>query len=304
MKNVFIIVVNWNGKADTLTCLSSLAEMDTAGCNVKIVVVDNASTDGSVEAIKKAFPKVTVLESPVNEGFTGGNNRGMRFAMDEGADFLWLLNNDTIVDTKVLAGFLRVFQDDSVGIAGSKIYFAPGHEFHHDRYGKKERGRVIWYAGGLVDWANMYASHRGVDEVDRGQFDIPKDTDFITGCSFMMRRDVVEKIGYLDDKFFLYLEDLDYSLRARKAGFRALYAPGSIVWHINAGSTGKPGHGLHQYYLTRNRLLIGMRYAPMRTKLALAREAIRFVFGSSAVLRRAVLDFILGRFGNRYTWKT
>ncbi len=303
MKNVFIIVVNWNGKADTLNCLSSLADMDNARNNVATVVVDNASTDDSVASIRKNFPSVTVLESPVNEGFTGGNNRGMRYAVSKGADFVWLLNNDTKVDKDALKGLLDAFDDSAVGLAGSKIYFAPGYEFHHDRYSKKDRGRVIWYAGGLVDWANMYASHRGVDEVDTGQFERQEDTDFITGCSLMIRKDVVSRIGYLDDRFFLYLEDLDYSLRAKKAGFRCVYAPSSIVWHINAGSTGKPGHGLHQYYLTRNRLLIGMRYAPLRTKIALLREAVRFVFSSSPVLRRAVFDFITGRFGNRYTWK-
>ena len=303
MKKICIIIVNWNRKKDTLTCLESLGKISRGKHTVEIVVVDNASSDGTAEAVVEKFPDVTVLASKTNDGFTGGNNRGMRYAMRHGADFIWLLNNDTMVHKNVLLGLLDALKHRAVGLAGSKIYFAPGYEFHHDRYRSGERGRVIWYAGGLVDWANMYASHRGVDEVDEGQYDTPSDTQFITGCSLMIKREVIQSIGYLDDRYFLYLEDLDYSLRARDAGFRLVYSPASVLWHINAGSTGKPGHGLHQYYLTRNRLLVGMRYAPLRTKTALVREAFRFIVSGPPVLRRAVLDFFLRKFGNRYTWK-
>jgi len=303
MKKVYIIIVNWNGKKDTLVCLDSLSKISAKGMNVKTLVVDNASTDDSVAAIRAAYPDIIILESSVNEGFTGGNNRGIRYARQHDADYVWLLNNDTKVDTQVLTKLVEVFSDKKIGIAGSKIYFAPGKEFHVDRYKKSDLGNVIWYAGGKIDWANMYASHRGVDEIDTGQYDRLGDTDFVTGCSLMIRREVIENIGFLDDRFFLYLEDLDYSLRAKKAGFRAVYVPGSRLWHVNSGSTGKPGHGLHQYYLTRNRLLVGMRYAPFRTKVALFREACRFLVNGPAVLRKAVLDFLLRRFGNRYTWK-
>lgn len=303
MKKICIIIVNWNRKNDTLACLTSLKKIARGQNTVEIVVVDNDSSDGSVEEVTKKFPEVTVLPSKTNDGFTGGNNRGMRYAYEQGADFVWLLNNDTMVHTNVLLGLLAAFKDNTVGLAGSKIYFAPGCEFHHDRYKASESGRVIWYAGGLVDWANMYASHRGVDEVDVGQYDQPIDTSFVTGCSMMIARGVIEAVGYLDDKFFLYLEDFDYSLRVKRAGFRVMYCPKSILWHINAGSTGKPGHGLHQYYLTRNRLLVGMRYGPFRTKVALIREAFRFIIIGPSVLRRAVLDFFFGKFGNRYTWK-
>ncbi|KKQ83490.1 MAG: Glycosyl transferase family 2, partial [Candidatus Woesebacteria bacterium GW2011_GWA1_38_8] len=238
-----------------------------------------------------------LLKTGKNLGFTGGNNVGIRYALDHEADFVWLLNNDTFVDRNVLA-FVSAFRDPTVGICGSKIYFAPGREFHYDRYEEKDRGKVLWYAGGLVDWDNMYASHRGVDEVDHGQYDKSVETPFITGCSMMIRREVIDRIGFLDDKYYLYLEDLDFCLRAKKAGFKLLYVPSSILWHVNAGSSARPGNPLHEYYLTRNRLLLGFRYASFRTKVALLREALGF---TSSVRRKAVMDWMFGRFGNRFS---
>lgn len=293
------VIVNWNGKQDTLACLSSLQKVDLNGNPFSVIVVDNGSTDGSVDAIKHEFPKVTLLTTGENLGFTGGNNVGIHQAMKDGADLIWLLNNDTIVDTNVLS-FVGAFDDDVVGAVGCKIYFAPGREFHHDRYTDNQRGKVFWYAGGIIDWKNMYASHRGVDEVDHGQYDKIEETPFITGCSFVVRREVIEKVGMLDDRYYLYLEDLDWNLRIQKAGWKTLYIPTSIVWHVNAGSSGRPGNPVHEYYFTRNRLLLGMRYASLRTKLALLRESIKFLCTASDIRKKAVRDWLFGRWGKQY----
>lgn len=298
-KKISIVIVNWNGKGDTVVALASLKKMDTRGHDVSVIVVDNGSTNDSASVIHKAHPWVTLIETGKNLGFTGGNNVGIKRAIESGADFVWLLNNDIIAHKNALT-ILDAFSDRAVGIAGSKIYFAPGREYHKERYSKSERGRVFWFAGGLVDWENMYASHRGVDEVDEGQYDMVEETPFITGCSMMIKREVIENIGYLDDKFYLYLEDFDYCLRARRAGYRLMYVPFSVIWHVNAGSSGGPGNPMHEYYLTRNRLLIGMRYAPIRTKLALFRESLRFLAFGSRVKKKAVLDAFFCRFGNRY----
>lgn len=297
-KRISIVMVNWNGKDDTVVALDSLKKMDKRGHDVSVIVVDNGSTNDSVSVIKKAHPWATLIETGKNLGFTGGNNIGMKRAMKDGADFVWLLNNDIIAHKNALK-ILDAFSDNDVGLAGSKIYFAPGKEYHKDRYTKSERGKVFWYAGGLVDWDNMYASHRGVDDVDNGQYDTTEETSFITGCSMIIKREVIEKIGYLDNKFYLYLEDLDYCLRTKKTGFSLMYVPTSVIWHVNAGSSGGAGNPLHEYYLTRNRLVIGMRYAPIRTKLALVREAIKFLIGSP-IKRKAVLDAAFGKFGNQY----
>ncbi len=298
-QKIFAVIVNWNGKTDTLACLDSLHKIEKKHIDFHICVVDNGSTDDSVQVISRKYPDVKLIQTGKNLGYSGGNNLGITYALNHKADFIWLLNNDTIVDKQVLS-FLSAFDDPAVGACGSKIYFAPGHEFHRDRYRESDRGRVIWYAGGVIDWDNMYASHRGVDEVDHGQYDQNQETAFITGCSFIVRAEIAQRVGNLDNRFYLYLEDLDWSLRIQKAGYTTMYIPTSVIWHLNAGSSGKPGNALHEYYFTRNRLLLGFKYAPVRTKFALAKEAVRFLFGQSSVRRKAVLDACIGRFGKQY----
>ena len=303
MKNVSVVIVNWNGIEDTLECLASLGKLkthpDLIGTTLKIIVVDNGSTDGSASLIRQKFSNIDLIETGENLGFTGGNNLGIRRALEEGAHLIWLLNNDTLVEEEALS-IVSVFNDPKVGVAGSKIYFAKGHEYHKDRYAGDELGKVIWYAGGLIDWDNMYASHKGVDEVDHGQFDRGEETPFVTGCSMMVKREVFERIGLFDERFYLYLEDVDFCLRAARKGFRIVYVPISTLWHKNAGSSGGPGNPLHEYYLTRNRLLLGMRYAPLRTKIALWREGFGFMAGGSPIRRKAVIDAVLCRYGKRY----
>ena len=299
MKHVSIVIVNWNGKDDTIACLSSIRLMKKTGVLLDTIVVDNGSTNDSVSSIIKIHPWVRIITLTENLGFTGGNNVGIADALQHEADYVWLLNNDTIVDSNALT-LLGAFDDPSVGVAGSKIYFQAGHEYHKNRYTKKEQGKVFWYAGGYVDWPNMYASHKGVDEVDQGQYEGVSDTPFVTGCSCMISRKAIETVGMLDEKYYLYLEDLDFCLRAIREKFRLVYYPSSVVWHANAGSSGGSGSMLHAYYMTRNRLRIGMRYATFRTKLALIREAIGVLIFDSVIKKRAVLDAMLGRWGKQY----
>lgn len=303
-RKVAVILVNWNLEKYTSACIASLLKLSTKNIRLSIIVVDNGSTDNSVSEIEKKFPEVIMLQSVENLGFTGGNNHGIRYGLKMGFEFIWLLNNDTVVDTNALVPLVAACESANVGIAGSKIYFSPGREYHRDRYLKSERGKVIWYAGGQIDWNNMYASHRGVDDVDHGQFNRTQETPFVTGCSMMIRREVFDRIGLLDDRYFLYLEDLDFSLRAKHAGFTLLYVPDSVLWHENAGSTDKPGNTLHEYYQTRNRLLAGFAYAPARTRFALMRESFRFALAGPAIKRSAVWDAYTNKFGNRYTWKS
>jgi hypothetical protein len=301
---VAIIILNWNGKDDTLECLSSLEKVDNGAFEVSIVVVDNGSTDGSVATIKNRYQSVIVIENTDNIGFTGGNNTGIEWALQNGNDFIWILNNDTTVDKHALTTLIDSFQNGRNGMSGSKIYFSPGHEFHYHRYGEKERGKVIWYAGGIIDWDNIYGSHRGVDEVDHGQYDRPEETQFVTGCSMMLSRQMVETVGMFDQRYFAYLEDMDLAMRAARAGFSVMYIPTSLVWHKNAGSTARPGNAFHQYYITRNRLLFGFTYASSRTKFALVREAFRLAVTGSAAEKHAIIDAALGRFGKQFEWKT
>jgi hypothetical protein len=192
---------------------------------------------------------------------------------------------------------LAAEKHQKAGILSPKIYYAPGYEYHADRYLAENKGKVIWFAGGEVDWVNVLGHHLGVDDVDRGQFDQEKEIFFATGCAFFVKKEVLEKVGLLDPQFFLYLEDLDFSLRVIKAGFKILFIPQAIVYHKNAASSGGSGSKLQNYYLTRNRLLFASKHAYWRIKLFLLLEAGKTIFSQDKTRRTAVIDFFTGRFG-------
>ena len=300
---VGIILVNWNGKELLNFCIESLKGLIHTNFNITIYVVDNNSNDGSNVMVEEMYPDVVLLKQLENTGFAEGNNIGIRKALYDGMDFLWLLNNDTTVDSMSLQKLFDAYEKYGKGIYGSKIYFSKGYEFHKDKYSSHELGNVIWYAGGIIDWKNMYASHRGVDEVDSHQYDSDSKTDFITGCSLFTSKSVFNVLGMFDSRYYLYLEDVDFCIRAVNMKIPLWYIPSSRVMHKNSGSTAKPGHSLHEYYFTRNRLLIGMKYAKVRTKFALLREALRFLIAGSPVRKMAVRDYFMARFGKRYEWK-
>jgi GT2 family glycosyltransferase len=222
---VAVIVLNWNGKALTLDCVRSLLEVRTP--HVEIVVVDNASIDGSAEALRDAFgDRVTLIVNDKNLGFAEGNNVGIRYALDRGADFVMLLNNDTVVDAGLIDGMLRPFNSaPEVGVTGPKIYY----------YTPRDQ---IWFAGGEVFLWRGVSRHVGIREQDRGQYDEPRDVDYITGCALMARREVFAATGLLDPSYVAYYEDVDFCTRTTRAGFRIVYAPDGKVWHKISASTG------------------------------------------------------------------
>lgn len=299
MKHIVISLLNFNGLKNTLACLRSLKNIKIDNFKLTIVAIDNPSKEEfDLKSSSLGDIPLVVIKNSKNLGFSGGNNVAIKYALENGADYILILNNDTYVDRDFLAEFLKVAeQDNSVGILVPKIYFAPGFEFHKDRYSQKERGKVFWYGGGKMDWANVIGHHRGVDEVDKGQYDAIQETDIATGCCMLIKKEVFENIGLFDDKYFLYYEDSDLSMRAKSKGFKITYVPNSIIWHKNAGSAGGSGSALQDYYVTRNRLLFGFRYAPARSKLALFRESLSILFGGRQWQRRGVIDFYLKRLG-------
>jgi len=309
MEKVFLIVLNWNGGKITINCLRSLKNLKINKIAIEIVVVDNGSTDDSLKIIedfksetKKSHLKLRILRNEVNLGFAEGNNVGIRYALKNGARWVLILNNDTTVAPDLL---IQLIKQSSLinqsGILGPKIYFAPGFEYHKNRYKPAQRGKVFWYAGGIIDWRNVYCSHRGVDEVDEGQYDRVETTDFVSGCAMLVKKEVFEKIGLFDPRYFLYLEDVDFCQRAKKAGFKIIYVPDGKVWHYNASSS-QVGGALHDYFITRNRLLFGMKYAPARTKIALLKESFRLLFKGRLWQKIGVRDFYLKKFG-KGSWK-
>lgn len=239
------------------------------------------------------------MEIEHNHGFAWANNQIAKQAIKDGHDLFILLNNDTTVEPDFIKPLMDRLKDDAVGMVCPKIYFYPGNEFHKNAYKKSELGKVIWYAGGIIDWANVYASHWGVDEVDHGQFNQVIETDFATGCCLAITKETINKIGLMDEKYFLYYEDADWSLAAKKAGLKIIIEPKSVIYHKNAGSTGGSGSNLQQYYQTRNRLYFGLKYAPFKTKLHLMKNALAGLSSSNRVLHQANLDGLLFRLRQR-----
>jgi GT2 family glycosyltransferase len=241
MPRVIIIVLNWNGLADTLECLESLTRLDYPDCEV--VVVDNGSTDGSVPVIRGRFPEVTILENNENLGYTGGNNVGLRYAMAQGADYALLLNNDTKVAPDFLCRLVEAVEPDPLlGMAGPTIYY---HALPD----------VIWSAGGAIDWQRGRTRMVGLNERDEGQFGAkPRTVDFLTGCAMLVRRTVMEQVGLLDERFFAYYEETEWCVRAARAGYKIAHVPLARIWHKISPSARADSPLVH-YYMTRNRLL-------------------------------------------------
>lgn len=305
MTSIAAVVLNWNKPELTIDSIESILKADQAGFKLKIYLVDNGSSDNSIDLFQKKYqthPQVEIVTTHSNLGFVGGNNFILKRLIKSDFSHFLLVNNDIIVDQSFLKELVK--NVSKYQLLSPKIYFAPGYEFHANRYSKKERGHVIWFAGGQFDWNNIYGSHIGVDEVDHGQHDQINDrVDFLTGCCLLINRQVIEKIGYLDEKFFMYLEDADFCQRAKLNSFKMAYIPSSKIWHINSGSS-KSGGDLHNYFLTRNRLLFGFRYASFRTKLALIKESILQLLNPSISKwqKTGIKDFYFQKF-NKGSWQ-
>ncbi len=233
---VYIVTLNWNRRDDTLACVRSLLELDYP--NFRIVVVDNASGDDSVSAIRARFPAVEVIANRSNVGFAAGMNVGIEWALAAGAGYVFVMNNDTLVDKQMLSELVEeAEQSSTIGLAGPKIYtFDPP-----DR---------VWFAWGYRDpwtWA-VIRMPRGRDDA---RVNTPRDVNFLTGCGMLVRRDVFEKVGLFDTGYFMYQEDADFCVQVVRAGFRVRYVPTARMWHRVAASSGGEGSPRHLYYRRR-----------------------------------------------------
>lgn len=295
---VSIIILTTNALAMTKEQLKDIEKLDTKGIDCECLVVDNGSNDGSQEELTGlTLPnmKYKFIESGANLGFAGGNNVGIKDAMKRGFEYIILMNNDLILPTDIVKKLVDFMESNpEVGIASPKMYFAEGYEFHKDRYKESEKGKVIWYAGGIIDRKNIYSTHKGVDEVDKGQYNNIEDTDFANGATVIIRREVIEKIGLLDSSFFLYWEDADFCERAKRSGFRVVYFPGTCMWHKVSASTGGSGSPTNDYFLTRNRVYFANRYSTFRTKFAVLRDTIKLIFIGRKWQKWGAIDAILG----------
>ena len=238
---VVVIVLNWNGSADTLCCLETLEKVTYPGC--EILLVDNGSTDDSVAILRDAYPQVKMIETGQNLGFVGGNNVGLEYACSVGAEYALLLNNDTEVAPDFLTHLVEAAErSPQVGITGPSIYYF-------------DEPNTFWSAGGSIDWKRGVTSMVGLNQVESGQFgEEPRPVDFVTGCALLIKMSVVEEVGMLDPRFFLYYEETEWCVRVAHSGYTILHVPCSKIWH-KISPVAREASPMVHYYMTRNRLL-------------------------------------------------
>lgn len=238
---VAVVILNWNGFEDTRDCLQSV--LNLAYDNYGVILVDNGSVDGSGERLKSAFPDVELIRNPRNEGFAGGNNQGMKLAFGRGAEYAWLLNNDTIVPSDTLSRLVCAIEGTGAGLASPLIYF-------HGPEGK------LQFCGSVVDWKRREIRH--IEDLDGlGRLD-PSARLSLWGTALLVRRRVAVDIGYLPEKYFAYHEDEAFCLRAHAAGHRCIVVPEARVYHKNSRSTGSNDAPLQVFLRSRNRYFLWM----------------------------------------------
>ena len=301
MKRLTIVVLNWNGLDDTRALLRTLERCRVpAGWSASVMVVDNGSSDGSPSTLAAEFPNVDVLALPSNLRFAGGNNRGLKRALDAGADAVMLLNNDTEADPGLLERLLLALeQHPAAGAAAPLIYFAAP-------------SQRIWYAGGRCVPALGLAAHRGLRTLDRGQYRSVERTGYLTGCCLLARREAWERVGLLDERYHIYAEDADWSLRARRVGFTLLFVPTARLWHKVSASAGNQSAWKIYQRLRANltlfarnaRGLARLTWAPAFVLQQVALAAWLALSGRMAAalaVPRALWDALLGRDPARVT---
>jgi len=296
-----IILVHYNSDQETTNCLRSLDKISLPIDSYTVVVVDNGSTIPFEKPQLNRETQVHYLRSEANLGFTGGNNLGIHYAIEKfNSDYIILLNNDTYVAKDAFKILIEHASTHAkAGIVAPKIYFAEGREYHRQSYQSEMLGTVLWYAGGSIDWQHLVAFHRGVDELDRGQFTTQAQSEFATGCCMLIKREIFEKIGLLDRRYFLYLEDVDFNMRTKQFGYEVHYVDDAQVWHVNAGSSSGSGSQLHVYYQTRNRLLFFEQYGTWQVKLVLAKLVVRYLFSGSKYERLGTMHYLMRQFGKQ-----
>lgn len=259
MNKVFILILNYKRPKETIDCLNSLKSLNTKYCIPHTIVVDNGSKDDSIEQIKNgklkmenANPKfkITLIQNKKNLGFAGGNNVGIKYALQKGADFILLLNNDTKVYPDFLIQLIKVIKKDkNTGIVGPVI--------EH-----KVKNKIFYDYGGRINFKLAKAYH-----INKKVYKKTKsiERDFVSGCCMLVKREVFEKIGFFDEKYFLYLEDVDFCVRVKKAGYKIYLTPTAKIFHYG-GASGNDW--IKIVYSLKNSILFTIKWTPFLHKPA------------------------------------
>jgi len=234
-----VVILNWNGRAWLEACLSALAAQQPPPD--RVVLVDNDSSDGSVAFVREQFPWVVVRESGGNLGFAAGNNIALR---DDTAEVVVLLNPDVVLIPGALAALADALAaDPCVGIAGARLWYPDGETLQH--------------AGGFITHPQALPGHYGIGTVDAGDYDTPRDVEYVIGAATALRRSMLDEIGLLDEGYFLYFEDADLCARARRAGYRVVYWPAATGIHVESATAAKGSFAyLHRFHSGRWRYLL------------------------------------------------
>lgn len=239
---VFIIILNWNGLEDTLECLESVFKLDYP--NFRVVIVDNHSSDGAVEVLTKEYPKVKVIENHENLGYTGGNNIAIRHAIEEGAEFVWLLNNDVVVESETLGKLIDVSErHPEIGLVSPVIWSC-------------DEPRQMQFSGTEFDWSDFVKKTDEENQLFQNK-DIRISVSLV-GTALLIRRSIIEKAGYLNEKYFAYSEDNEYSVRVAKLGYSNVIVNSAKIYHKGSRSTSGGKKPIQMYFRTRNLYFLWM----------------------------------------------
>lgn len=277
-----IIILNWNQYEDTSECLNSL------GNNYKIMLVDNGSIDGSADKLKAQYPHIELIKNKTNLGFAAGNNVAIKKALQDGNNYILLLNNDTKVEPDFLEWLVKAMKrSEDIGIVSPKIMCF-------------DKPQKVWFSGGYYLPILKKPTHA---------FDKQGEIDWASGCCMLVRKEVFNKIGLLDEDYFNNYEDVDFCYRAKKAGFNIKLVPESIIYHKFAASMGGKFSPFYTYYRTRNNLLF---FKKTKQWLPLVLNFLTFpVYSIISSIKNgqiegvkttllAVFDFLRGKVGKSY----
>jgi len=292
--SVFIVVLSNNRLDDTLACLASISQNNYKNCRVISLVNDPRA--GFAETIQQKYPEVQIISLFENLGYAGNNNIGIKASMKQGADWIFILNDDTVLHPSCISSLVEVGESDpAIGIVGPMVY-------HFDE------PDIIQSAGGRLGW-NWQSMHLDMNQPDTGQYLSARQVDWISGCAILVRRGLVEQVGALDPDYYLYWEEMEWSIRATRAGWKVFHVPGAKLWHRGVKRDYEPRPYV-TYYMTRNYLHTLVKHrAPFLVRVSALTYVLRTLLSWSVkpqwrykrdhrnAMWKGLLDFINNRMG-------
>jgi GT2 family glycosyltransferase len=273
---VGVVIVNHNLKDSLRETLESFQKVNYP--DLRIVVSDNASTDGSQEMVRTLFPEVRLLAHETEQGYARAASLGMQALLDS-TKYIFSTTNDVIVDPEIIHALVQYAeQHPDAGVLGTRIYFF-------------DRPQVLWHAGGVINRLHGHVTHIGLNREDHPRYDSPRECDFVSGCGFLLRSDLLKRVGCFKEDLIFYSEDADLCYRIRESGYKVVYVPAAKMWHKTSTTLAK-NRPLQLHYSTRNALYLLQRHKAgwyplsLLTYLTLVCPGKMLMFG------------LLGRWGN------